>query len=131
MVEGRMIGMQINGNWIMCEVNCNIDIETDEIAVSPQVHGGWKEYIYGKKGWTASVDSRQIAGAAGRDYKSIVQAMLNSQTVTVALRTRNGVQYPIVVQGTAIIKSSSLTAGVQGKASYNMQFIGTSPLTIT
>ena len=56
-MEGRVIGIKIDGEFSQCEIDCTLNIEQEQLPTS-SMDSGWRESIGGYKGWSVDLSSR-------------------------------------------------------------------------
>jgi len=48
-MEGRILGIKIDGEFSQCEIDCTLNIEQEQLPTS-SMDAGWRESIGGYKG---------------------------------------------------------------------------------
>ena len=124
-MEGKMIGIKVDGQWINCEWDSSLNIETEMQEVSANGNKGWKDFIEGYQSWGMSVTARMTNGTTMGSWNKIVTKVLQrGGKFEVAFRAREGEAQSFVFEGLALIPSIGLSAPMEGSASYNLTFQG-------
>lgn len=130
-IEGKFLGMNIDGQWTPCEISCSIRMENELLIASSETKGNWRSYIEGYKGWSMSVNGRLLINNLSSSFNNIfLKNILAQQTFQVLIGTYVGSEGDvIIIKGTARIQDLDLIANVESKAEYNINFLGDGPLT--
>lgn len=127
-IEGKMLGLAVNGQFTPCELACSINGETEMLPASSSVNGDYRHFIPGYKTWEMSVDGRLLISSLPSSFNSLLDTWDSSQLVTVLLGQRSSSGQPIALYGQAYIRNFSLNAANTGKANYTVQFHGVGKL---
>jgi predicted secreted protein len=129
---GKIIGVQVNGAFISCEVSCEINFDTDMIPASAVDSGGWKEYIAGMRGWSMGVDANLLLNNVASDIKTVfTTGFINRLPLFVSFSTYASSTIQLKFSGNALVKDGSISAPRDGLANWHLTFQGTGKLTPT
>jgi predicted secreted protein len=127
-IPGRLIGLQIGGIFISCEVSCAFNFQSDMLPASAIDSAGWREYIAGIRSWTMSVDGQLLAEAVGADFKTIMNAWIARLPLFLVWGTRLSATTQLSISGAALVSTGGATAPSKGNATYTVSFQGTGAL---
>lgn len=128
-LSGQLIGLQVNGIFISCEVSSDFNFQVDMLPASAVDSAGWREYIAGIRSWTMSVNGQLLAEAVGADFKTIMNAVFSRLPVLLIWGTRPSATTQLKLQGSAYPSTGNATAPTKGKATYSITFQGSGALT--
>lgn len=131
-IDGKLIGMKINGSFVSCETSCSIHMDRETLPSSAVTSGGWKEFIKGIRSWTVGVNGNLLLESVPSDIKSIITSgYINDQDIFVEFSTRVSSTIQLVFSGIAIFQNADITAPSSGKANWQVNFQGSGPLAST
>ena len=129
-VAGNLIGLMYNGAFVSCEVSCTINFEREMLAASAIDSGGWKEFIYGVRGWSVTVNANLLLEAVGADVKvAITGGFIQSLPILLNFSTRPSATTQLNLSGLALLQNGQITSPAAGIATTSLTFQGTGPLT--
>lgn len=116
--------------------SCDVSIQVDTQEVASREHGGWKEYMTKKAGWTMNTNGLVVKDLGLVLHTRMYDLMTNRTLLTVTFRAnapfknRNRVQFNgMEWTGKAYITSMQMT-GTKGEIStWQLSLQGTGPLT--
>lgn len=124
-IAGRLIGLQINGIYVSCELSADITFTVDMLPASAVDSAGWKEFIAGIRSWSINVSGQLLAEAVGADFKTIVNAIYSRLPVLLIWGTKPSATTQLTITGNALPTSANATAPNKGATTYNVSFQGT------
>lgn len=124
-IPGRLLGLQVNGIFISCEVSCTFNFNVNMLAASAVDSAGWAEFIAGLRSWTVNVNGQLLAEAAGADFKTLMNAVFLRQQVLVKIGTRSTATTQMSITGKAIPSSGNFTGANKGASTWTMTLQGT------
>lgn len=124
-IAGRLIGLQIGGVYISCELSCDITFSVDMLPASAVDSAGWKEFIAGIRSWAVNVNGQLLTEAVGADFKTIVNAIYSRLPVFLIWGTKPSAMTQMTISGIALPTSANATAPNKGAATWNVSFQGT------
>jgi len=130
-ISGKLIGLQVNGQFISCELSCDFNLSAEMLPASAIDSAGWREYIAGIRTWSMSVSAQLLAEAVGADFKTVINAVYSRLPVAVRWGTRLSATTQLALSGLALPSTVQATAPNKGLANYNITFQGTGPLSNT
>lgn len=130
-IDGKLLGMWIDGSFTPCEMSCSIKMANELLDASGAHNGNWKHYIEGYKSWSASVNGKVFISTFASSFNSIFKKnLLPNQTFDIMISNRVSDVIPnIIMRGTVRIQDLNMNADTEGKAEYNVNFIGQGALT--
>lgn len=128
-MDGKMLGLAVNGQFTPCELACSISGETEMLPTSSSVNGSYRSFRPGYKSWEISVDGRLLISSLPSSFNSLLDTWDASLPIPVAIQQRSSSGQPFALYGQAYIRNFSLNAANTGKANYTVQFQGTGELT--
>jgi predicted secreted protein len=130
-VAGNLIGLKTNGAFTSCEISSSINFDREMVGVAPIDDGGWKEFLYGMRGWRMQVNGNLLLEAVATDIKSMLTSgYFQDLALLVMFSTSPSASQELVFSGTALFQAGDISAAVQGKASWNATLQGTGKLTV-
>lgn len=131
-ISGQLIGLNINGAFVSCETACQFNFENDMLPSSAVDSGGWKEFVYGIRSWTMSVNGNLLLEAVSSDIKAIITTCLMQQLpVFLQFSTRPSSTIKLILSGTGLAATGSIAAPAKGNANWTVSFNGTGALQTT
>lgn len=125
-MEGRILGIKIDGEFSQCEIDCTLNIEQEQLPTS-SMDAGWRESIGGYKGWSVDLSSRLTVGAMLGHTNKVIDRFINEEDAEFELYfgTRDGAQDAnFYLKGRARLQNGSLNAPNNGSAMANFSFVG-------
>lgn len=128
---GKFLGIKVNGAFISCETSCTVNFDIEMLPATAPDSGGWKEFIYGIRGWTVTVNANLILAPVAADVKGIITSgLVNRLPIFVAFSTRPSVDIQMVFSGACLLQGGNITAPAKGNANWTCTFQGTGELDI-
>lgn len=128
--SGRLIGVQVQGSFISCEISATINFSQEMIPAAAIDSGRWAEFIAGLRSWGISVNGGLLLEAVGADIKTILLTnYFDKIPIFVMFSTRPTATLELVFSGSALFANGDITAPSVGTASWNVQLQGNGPLT--
>lgn len=124
-IAGKLLGLQVGGLFISCEVSCNFNFQVAMLPASAVDSEGWVEFIAGLRSWSVQVDGQLLAEAVGADFKTILNAVFLRQQVLLIIGTRPSATTQMSIRGMALPSSGSFTGANKGSATWTTTFTGT------
>lgn len=128
-IDGKFLGLAVNGQFTPCELACSINGETEMLPTSSSVNGSYRSFRPGYKTWEMSVDGRLLISSLPSAFNSLLDTWDASLPIPIAIQQRSPNGQPFALYGQAYIRNFSLNASNTGKANYTVQFQGTGILT--
>lgn len=127
-IPGRLLGLQVNGVFISCELSCDFTFQSDMLPASAVDSGRWKEFIAGIRSWSMSVNGQLLAEAAGADFKTLMLAAIAGDAVLVRWGTRTSAVTQMAMSGLAIPSNLQGTGPNKGSGTWTATLQGTGEL---
>lgn len=128
-MQGKFLGLDINGKYVNMETNCELLFTTDMLPCTPIISPSFKEFITGAKSWTVAVNALQALEAADRDSKYVLSTLTSDDPVFIYLRTKIVSLGFVEFSGEAIVTSHTLNVP-NGKTNWQLQFQGTNQMEV-
>jgi predicted secreted protein len=124
-ISGRLLGLQVGGVFISCEVSSEFNCNIDMLPASAIDSEGWKEFIQGIRSWTVNVSGQLLVEAVGADFKTLMNAVYTRLPVFVMWGTRPSATTQMSISGDAFPMNLNATGASKGAASWSVSFQGT------
>lgn len=125
-----MIGLHIDDEPIACETSCTFSFNVDMKAVAPIEAGRWSSSIPGIRSWQASVNANFFSTFEGKDFKTVLNAVLTGERMNISIRTNIGDSPYFIISGYAYPQSGELIASAGESSSYSVTFVGDGAFTV-
>lgn len=109
-----------DGVLVAMSKTCTINVECDEIEVSGQTSGRWREVFPGRLAWSISMGYLVTAGGVAGDVLK-VGTMVN-------IKVKDG-ETGTPLTGTALVKRCQMVGNVRSLSTGDCQLTGSGPLT--
>lgn len=126
--EGKQIRLSVDGDYVNCETNCELSVNTETIGKSNNTTGKFRKYRKGYIDWTMSVDARSIISSFKGGFNRVLTNMLFGDNITVEMSIIIGGDKIMSVKGEAFPMNFTLTNPSVGMSTYNVVFRGTGEL---
>lgn len=125
-MDGKLIGMKIDGAYTPCEISCSLKTSNEQLDASGEHNGNWKHWTEGYKSWSMSVNARLLKSAAPSGFAKIFKKnLLGNQTYEVIIGMKDdATNTEFFIKGNAKLQDLDLNAIADSKAEYNINFIG-------
>lgn len=128
-VAGRLIGVQVGGVFLKCEISSTINFKQEVLPAAAVDSGRWAEFIAGEREWSISVNGGLFLEAVGADIKSILLAnYFDTIPLSIMFSTRPNATEELIFSGVALFASGDITAPSTGYANWNVQLQGSGAL---
>lgn len=120
-ISGDLLGFKIGSAFVPCEMSCDINVEAEAKPATVNDEGGWNGYIYGNRGWSASLGANLLKSVSPSDVSTLMDAIINRSTVQVEMATSDA---RFRMYGTALVIGVDIGAQSGEFATYNGRLIG-------
>ncbi len=130
-LQGKNLIVKANGDVIAAAKSCTLNIESEIIEVSSPTDGQWKHIIAGMKSWSVSTTHLlKMEQIIDRPLHGYLDHIGQSFTLQLELNdvTIGGFPVTEIITGTAICRSSQITATKGNLAQGSFKFQGNGPL---
>lgn len=124
------MGLHIDNEPIACETSCSFSFNVDMKAVAPIESGRWSSSIPGIRSWQISVNANFFAAFEGKDFKTVLNAVLTGERMNISMRTNIGNSPYFIISGYAYPQSGELVAAAGESSNYSVVFVGDGPFTV-
>lgn len=129
-MPGNLLGVQLAGSYISCELQCVFNFEADLRGASPVDAGRWKEWIPGVRSWNITLDAAMLIRMNGTGLNTILNAFLTGERIAVRFGTKNTANVPsFAIVGNVYVQNGAITGGVNALATWNTVLQGDGPFT--
>lgn len=120
-IHGRNLIIMLNDTAIAGARSCEVNVNCEEIETSSPSQGAWREFLAGRKEWTASTSHLLPSG----DGHLQSEAAMVGQTVTLRFVERDTED---ILTGQAIVKGWKATGTLGNLAQGSFTFRGSGSL---
>lgn len=129
MISGSFIGLMINGAFVSCETQCQINFNQEMLPASAYDSGGWAEFIAGLRSWTVSVNGNFLLESVANDLKALITTgYINQLPMYAQFKTYPSTDIQVGFSGAVLFNSASLTAAASGVSTWTATLQGTGSL---
>lgn len=130
MVAGSLIGLSINGAFVSCETQCQINFNQAMIPSSAIDSGGWAEFVAGLRSWTISVNGNLLLESVPTDIKTLITSgFINQLPLFAEFKTYPSSEIQMAFSGAILFNQASISAASTGMANWTATLQGTGKLT--
>lgn len=130
MISGSLIGLMINGAFVSCETQCQLNLNQVMIPSSAIDSGGWAEFVAGLRNWTISVNANLLLESVGSDIKAMIQTgYINQFPMFAQFKTQPSVDIQMSFSGAVLFSQASISAASTGVANWTAILQGNGELT--
>ena len=124
-IDGRFIGVAIDDMFFACEMNSSFSQENEMLEIASQGRKGFRNYIYGYKGWSLTVTAVMNNGTFPSSWNKILEKITQTNDpFDVVWKTQDNYSEAMYIKGKAIVPSFSAEAPNDNKATYSVTFQG-------
>lgn len=123
--SGNLLGLQINNEFIACEMSCDFNFETEMLSASPIYTGRWEDSIPGVRSWNISLNAGLLMRMVGAGLPNVINAFMTGEKMAIAFRTKLNDYLPnLVITGNVLVQSGNISSSVNTLASWNVTLKG-------
>lgn len=123
--SGNLLGLQINNEFIACEMSCDFNFETEMLSASPIYTGRWEDSIPGVRSWNISLNAGLLMRMVGAGLPNVINAFMTGEKMAIAFRTKLNDYLPnLVITGNVLVQSGGISSSVNALASWNVTLKG-------
>lgn len=127
-MNGRVLGIKINGVFVPCETNCDISIDGERIATSSAENGNWRSSIAGYRSWKATVNGKFEIDDNASSALALIQAIIDGVDVELIMTLRITSTQSLLIGGMAGTTNVSISAPSTGESTWSGSFDGVGQL---
>lgn len=133
MYKGKLIRLKIDGDYIPCELSCEINVNQEVLPVTNNTQGRAKSFIRGYYEWSVTLESNFTS----INNKSASQILLGKilldgdGSVGLEIVSHDTSGMPFILMGNVIPTTWNLSAGASGLATNNTTFQGNGELILS
>jgi predicted secreted protein len=130
MISGNLIGLNINGAFVSCEVSCQINFNQAMVASSAIDSGGWAEFVAGLRSWILQVNGNLLLESVPSDIKAMIMTgYINQLPMFAMFSTYPQANIQVSFSGAVLFNTGSISAASTGSANWTCQLQGIGALT--
>lgn len=129
-LSGNLLGLEINGHFVECELSCDFNFDSELLPASPVDSGGWKEFIQGDKSWSISLNAAMLIRQAGTSVNVILNAFLTGEIINIRYMVKNPNIPNFIISGKASVASGSISSAANINSSWTTSLTGNGPFTV-
>lgn len=129
-LSGNLVGVEIDGKFVVCETSCELSFEADMIDASAVDSGRWKGVIPGLRTWSVSVNASMLIQSSASDLNTILNAFISGAVMKVRIRTKIAMIGSVIITGNVVVQSGGLSASVNSTTGWNTVLQGDSAFVI-
>lgn len=127
-MSGNLLGLEINGEFVPCEISCEFNFEADLRPASPIVSGRWKEWIAGVRTWSINLNAAMLLRMLdGASLPVILNAFMTGELMGIRFMVTNPAFPNFILSGNVIVQNGSISSTVNTKAGWNTVLMGNGP----
>lgn len=130
-MSGNIMGLEINGSFIRCELLSEFMFEADMRAASPVDSGRWKEWVPGVRSWNINLNAGMLIQMAGSGVDTVLNAFLTGELVGVRFVPKRIDVPHLEIKGTAFVRSGGISAAAFTRATWNTTLTGNGPFSVS
>lgn len=129
--SGNLLGLQIDGEFIACEMSCDFNFETELLDASPIDAGRWKAYLQGARSWSISLNAGLLMRMVGAGLPTVLNAFLTGETMNITFRTKLNDEIPnLIISGQVHVQNGGISSSVNTLATWNVTLQGNGAFTV-
>lgn len=125
MIPGRLIGLEVDGHFVACETQCDVNWNNELLPASNPDTGRWRKFIEGVRDWSVTVNANLVLdGITGVGLDYVLAKFLSGGEMGIKYRTLPGLTIPeFIISGNVLIRNGNTTAPSVGNSTWmvNMQ----------
>lgn len=129
-MEGRLYGLSINGDFVNCELSCDLTVTRDMVNKSGSYGGASRQYRYGYYNWSITLEAKSIISTLSGSFNNILSAQLAGQELDVYIMARVSNIQEVSIGGKVLIPNFNLTFPNTGSSRYSVTFQGNGDLNV-
>lgn len=130
-LRGEVYGVRINGDFIPCEIDCEITITSELVGKSGSQHGKYRRYRYGYISWSISCNARAVVGLLNSSSQNLISSQLDQIELEVYISARQSNIRTFDIGGMVLIETQQLTFPNTGYANHSISMKGNGELNLT
>lgn len=123
-MNGRIIGIKVDGIFVPCETSCDISFDGERISTSSSENGNWRASIAGYRSWKASVNGNFEIDTSPGGALALMQSIINGTDVQLIMTLRITTTQVLIIGGWAGTTNVTINAPSVGLATWSGSFDG-------
>lgn len=129
--SGNLLGLQIDGQFIACEMSCDFNWENEILPASPKIEGRWDEGIYGARSWSVSVSAAVLFKTVGYGLPQVLNAFMLGNKMLISFRTKFNEDLPTFnITGWVLVQGGGISASAYTNSNWTANLKGNGPFVI-
>lgn len=129
-LSGNLLGLEINGHFVECELSCDFSFESELLPASPNDSGGWKEFIQGDKSWSISLNAAMLIRQAGTSVNVILNSFLNGDIMNIRYMITDPNVPNFIITGKVYVLNGNISSAANVNSNWNTSLSGNGPFTV-
>lgn len=131
-MSGNLLGVELNGEFVSCEMNCVFTFDAEMRGASPVTAGRWKEVIPGVRSWSIQLDAAMLIRQSGTSVGKILNAFMTGELMNVRFMSKvDPTTTPnFMLSGNAFVSGGSITGAANTKAGWSTTLTGSGPFVV-
>lgn len=130
-MPGNLMGLEINGKFVRCELACEFSFETDLRAASPIDSGRWKEYVPGVRSWSIALNASMLFQMIGSGLDTVLNAFMTGEIMDIRFVPKRFDVPHMEIKGKVLVHNGGVSAVSNARAGWNTVLAGNGPFTVT
>lgn len=123
--SGNLLGLQINNEFIACEMSCDFNFETEMLSASPIYTGRWEDSIPGVRSWNISLNAAVLFKVAGYGLPQVLNAFMTGEKMLISFRTKFNEDLPTFnITGWVLVQNGNINASAYTNSTWNTSLKG-------
>lgn len=130
-MNGRIIGISIDGEFVPCETGCDFSVDGELIPTSSSEYGSWRTSIPGYRSWKVGVNGNLVINSSPAGAMELIKAIKSGTELELIMTMRVSNAEVFIIQGRARPTNVTLNAPGSGAATWSGSFDGNGEFSIT
>lgn len=130
--SGSLFGVYVGGVKVDCEISADFSADVEMLPASAIDSARWTENIAGYRSWSMAVNGYLLLEAAAADGKTILDAILTGEILSIEFRTEPGsVDGSYIIAGDCLVQNFGIGSNSEDAVNWTVNMVGTGPFTAT
>lgn len=127
-MSGNLLGLEINGVFISCEISCDFSFEAEMRPASPITSGRWSSSVPGIRSWSINLNASMLLMMLdGASLPVVLNAFFTGALLGVRFMVKNPAIPNFRLYGNAFVQSGAISGTVNVLAGWNVTLKGDGP----
>lgn len=129
-MNGRIIGIKVDGEFVPCETGCDFSVDGERIATSSKENGSWRNSIAGYRSWKVGVNGNLVINGSPAGAMRLIRSIMFGQDVQLIMTMRVSNAEVMTITGYAGTTNITINAPSVGAATWSGAFDGVGEFTL-